>query len=391
MLQRQLFGFDFCSRQYLCSSFQDSCILLSFCCTFVGRPELRKKKELEESSTSTSISPPLAKWPTNESMNACWKLKAMNLYCQKVSKIKVLQPTVALWADTQHALEALLHSFQNVSCKFERSGKCWGQRTAKIIDQAYWNLLCKMKKYAPRSPRTWSFENIPVVSGLFLTICVAMCDLYLDLSFVPLISVSRQWSLWYPVRPEKSGWSNARQFFYGMNTGDSRHFLFPAGRTGKRNMPLVMSKRLAANWRPSRPEKLEITGTKNMLVTCDYEPARVPPNPLLSTLQCEVIEAINTFLEKKKEKDVIVATGVGNHQMMSCQFIRWTKLDAEMIWSHNEHQKHQKTDHLCEFLWKVEIKASDLHYKRQLGSDGSRFAFCHRCPGNVFLLADFFL
>lgn len=262
MLQRQLSGFDCCSRQYLCSSFQDSCILLSFCCTFVGRPELRKKKELEESSTSTLISPPLAKWPTNESMNACWKLKAMNLYCQKVSKIKVLQPTVALWADTQHALEALLHSFQNVSCKFERSGKCWGQRTAKIIDQAYWNLLCKMKKYAPRSPRTLSFENIPVVSGLFLTICVAMCDLYLDLSFVPLISVSRQWSLWYPVRPEMSGWSNARQFFYGRNTGDTRRFLLPAGRTGKRNMPLVMSKRLVANWRPSRPEKLEITGTR---------------------------------------------------------------------------------------------------------------------------------
>lgn len=137
-----------------------------------------------------------------------------------------------------------------------------GKGTAKIIDQAYWNLLCKMKKYAPRSPRTWSFENIHVVSGLFLTICVAMCDLYLDLSFVPLISVSRQWSLWYPVRPEKSGWSNARQFFYGRNTGDTRRFLLPAGRTGKRNMPLVMSKRLVANWRPSRPEKLEITGTR---------------------------------------------------------------------------------------------------------------------------------
>eukprot|EP00434_Breviolum_minutum_P037008 symbB.v1.2.032800.t1/scaffold3984.1/size46886/3 len=47
------------------------------------------------------------------------------------------------------------------------------------------------------------------------------------------------------------------------------------------------------------------------------------PGGKLKTQQ--VIEAINTFLEKKKEKDVIVATGVGNHQMMSCQFIRWTK------------------------------------------------------------------
>ena len=66
-----------------------------------------------------------------------------------------------------------------------------------------------------------------------------------------------------------------------------------------------------------------------MLVTVTT--SQLGSNPLLSTLQCEVIEAINTFLEKKKEKDVIVATGVGNHQMMSCQFIRWTKLDAEMI------------------------------------------------------------
>lgn len=42
----------------------------------------------------------------------------------------------------------------------------------------------------------------------------------------------------------------------------------------------------------------------------------------------QVIEAINTELQAKNlmdEKDVFVCTGVGNHQMMSCQFIRWTR------------------------------------------------------------------
>lgn len=162
-------------------------------------------------------------------------------------------------------------------------------------------------------------------------------------------------------------------------------FLLPAGRTGKRNMPLVMSKRLVANWRPSRPEKLENTGKKKswLLVTT----SQLGSNPLLSTLQCEVIEAINTFLEKKKEKDVIVATGVGNHQMMSCQFIRWTKLDPEIIWSYNDWTPKTLKNkaifvNFCQKV--VEIKAPDLHYKWQLGSDGSRFAFCHRCPGRDF-------
>lgn len=42
----------------------------------------------------------------------------------------------------------------------------------------------------------------------------------------------------------------------------------------------------------------------------------------------QVIEAINTFLHSKKlmdEKEVTICTGVGNHQMMSCQFVRWTR------------------------------------------------------------------
>jgi len=41
----------------------------------------------------------------------------------------------------------------------------------------------------------------------------------------------------------------------------------------------------------------------------------------------QVIQAIDTELEAKKLKDkkkVFVCTGVGNHQMMSCQFLRWT-------------------------------------------------------------------
>jgi acetolactate synthase-1/2/3 large subunit len=42
----------------------------------------------------------------------------------------------------------------------------------------------------------------------------------------------------------------------------------------------------------------------------------------------QVLEAINLELQTKKimdEKDVFVCTGVGNHQMMAAQFIRWTR------------------------------------------------------------------
>lgn len=42
----------------------------------------------------------------------------------------------------------------------------------------------------------------------------------------------------------------------------------------------------------------------------------------------QVIEATNAFLQKKgwmDEKDVYICTGVGNHQMMSAQFIRWSR------------------------------------------------------------------
>jgi acetolactate synthase-1/2/3 large subunit len=41
-----------------------------------------------------------------------------------------------------------------------------------------------------------------------------------------------------------------------------------------------------------------------------------------------VIQAINTYLQEEKvhdKKNVFVTTGVGNHQMMSAQFIRWVK------------------------------------------------------------------
>jgi acetolactate synthase-1/2/3 large subunit len=42
----------------------------------------------------------------------------------------------------------------------------------------------------------------------------------------------------------------------------------------------------------------------------------------------QVLEATNEFLHKKgwmNEREVTVATGVGNHQMMTAQFIRWTR------------------------------------------------------------------
>lgn len=49
-----------------------------------------------------------------------------------------------------------------------------------------------------------------------------------------------------------------------------------------------------------------------------YTPA---PNGKIKTQQA--IEAIYKGLKPQEEK-MIVSTGVGNHQMMSCQFIRWT-------------------------------------------------------------------
>eukprot|EP00931_Biecheleriopsis_adriatica_P075102 TRINITY_DN4904_c0_g1_i1.p1 TRINITY_DN4904_c0_g1~~TRINITY_DN4904_c0_g1_i1.p1 ORF type:complete len:657 (-),score=129.28 TRINITY_DN4904_c0_g1_i1:157-2127(-) len=40
----------------------------------------------------------------------------------------------------------------------------------------------------------------------------------------------------------------------------------------------------------------------------------------------QVIAAMNEYLHKTgKIEDTIIATGVGNHQMMSCQFVRWIK------------------------------------------------------------------
>jgi len=42
----------------------------------------------------------------------------------------------------------------------------------------------------------------------------------------------------------------------------------------------------------------------------------------------QVIEATNDYLQKSgliDQKDVKVCTGVGNHQMMACQFMRWTR------------------------------------------------------------------
>lgn len=42
----------------------------------------------------------------------------------------------------------------------------------------------------------------------------------------------------------------------------------------------------------------------------------------------QVIEATNAFLHEKgwmDSKEVFVSTGVGNHQMMACQFMRWTR------------------------------------------------------------------
>jgi len=50
------------------------------------------------------------------------------------------------------------------------------------------------------------------------------------------------------------------------------------------------------------------------------------PNGMIKTQQ--VIEATNAFLHKSgwmDDREVFVCTGVGNHQMMSAQFVRWTR------------------------------------------------------------------
>jgi len=50
------------------------------------------------------------------------------------------------------------------------------------------------------------------------------------------------------------------------------------------------------------------------------------PNGLIKTQQ--VIEATNAFLQQSgwaDSKDVFICTGVGNHQMMACQFVRWNR------------------------------------------------------------------
>lgn len=50
------------------------------------------------------------------------------------------------------------------------------------------------------------------------------------------------------------------------------------------------------------------------------------PNGQIKTQQ--VIEAMNSFLHEKgfmDDREVFICTGVGNHQMMSAQFVRWTR------------------------------------------------------------------
>lgn len=39
----------------------------------------------------------------------------------------------------------------------------------------------------------------------------------------------------------------------------------------------------------------------------------------------EVVKALNDWSEAHGKEDVIVATGVGQHQMFACQYYRWTE------------------------------------------------------------------
>ena len=362
-------------------------------------------------------------------------------------KIKVLQPTVALWADTQHALEAL----QQLHMRFQicRSGKCWDrQRNCEI----YWPSLFN-------SP----MQNEKVRSTVTANMVIRKCDLDLGLHawriFVPLISgipgngaFGIQWdpgwvaetmpgNVIYLGLSPCPGCSH-HQDCYVFSRGSQPKPSFATGILGGGLPPNIYIRLLKLcdspfvwllswkDWKKEHafgyvkapggklktqqaPRSLKLlvqefqyqkTGCEFWLLRLDFEP---PWNRLWDHLLHEVIEAINTFLEKKKEKDVIVATGVGNHQMMSCQFIRWTKLDTERrtapimsawwcwhhvgepyrmmiwtIWTHNDWTP-KKWQSLWIFVaWN---KATDLHYKWKLGSDGSRFAFCHRCPGKCFL------
>jgi len=72
---------------------------------------------------------------------------------------------------------------------------------------------------------------------------------------------------------------------------------------------------------PQFPRKPWLDHIKQLKVDYPFQ-YTAPPDGKLKTQSA--IEAIYNGL-RPREKDVIVATGVGNHQMMSCQFFRWTQ------------------------------------------------------------------
>jgi len=80
-------------------------------------------------------------------------------------------------------------------------------------------------------------------------------------------------------------------------------------------MPLV------AQHKPKHDREPWLTRCKELKAEFPFQ-YQHPPDGRIKTQSA--IEAVYNGL-KPYEKDVVVATGVGNHQMMACQFFRWTQ------------------------------------------------------------------
>ena len=90
--------------------------------------------------------------------------------------------------------------------------------------------------------------------------------------------------------------------------------------SGDCKMSLAALLPIIAQYPPSHPREAWLKRAHELKAEFPFQYS--PPSDKRLKTQ-SAIEAIYNGL-KHREKDVVVATGVGNHQMMSCQFFRWT-------------------------------------------------------------------